>query len=336
MEKVLAGLVIPAVSIFGIVCNMAFLFVLIRVQHMRTKVNFYLANLAVVDMCFLANTLWTVIWNVFYCPFPFSFPFTTSIGCAMFYWVGYIAAYGSMIFITLMSIERYLAICKPMYHLVISSTNRCIKLVVVSWIVSAILATDAIPANSKVFTLCYVWPRNDAFFNDIPIVARYCGPSSQMIVYAKAFHLLQPVPFSIALLSSIFCYSRIILQLNRRTITKSNAEQSGSSGSGNSPSQIKTRNDIAKMLVVNGIVFFLLSSPIHFIGTLDSIQRLTGNVWIPHRILKNMIWSGRCLLYLNSSINPIIFNVMSARYRDAFRQAFGFNKPSILSPQTRQ
>ena len=286
-------------------------------------------------MWFLANTLWLSIWRVYYHPLNNKYPFSRSIGCAMFMWQCYIAIYGSMIFVTLMSIERYLAICKPMYHRVINSRNRCIKLVVVSWIVSAMLATNVIPYNSKAFIYCLAWPRNDTFFNDFPIVTTYCGQSSQMIVYGKVFGIFQPMPFFVALLSSIFCYSRIIIQLSRRTITMSNVEQSGSSG--NAPSQIvKTRNDIAKMLVVNGIVFFLLSFPVYLCSILNSIQLLTGNVWISWLTLSKMFWTGRCLLYINSSINPIIFNVMSARYRDAFRQAFGFNKPSILSPQTRQ
>ena len=56
-EKLLTSYVIPAIAIFGILCNMAFIFVLIRVKSMHMLVNVYLANLAIADMCFLANTL---------------------------------------------------------------------------------------------------------------------------------------------------------------------------------------------------------------------------------------------------------------------------------------
>ena len=61
-EGFIVGFGIPAVSIFGILCNMAFI-VLLRVQNIRTLVNFYLANLAIVDMCLLANTLFLNIFN---------------------------------------------------------------------------------------------------------------------------------------------------------------------------------------------------------------------------------------------------------------------------------
>ena len=128
----------------------------------------------------------------------------------------------------------------------------------------------------------------------------------------------------------MFCYTRIIIQLSRRTVTSSNTEQQTGGGSGTiiapSASVIKTRNDIAKMLVVNGTVFFLLSFPVLLPGTTDSVQRISGNVWLSYHQLNQMLWVGRCLLYLNSSINPIIFNIKSPRYRAAFRQAFGCSR----------
>ena len=328
MEWFIVAVAIPAVSVAGILCNVAFFFVLIRVQDMRTLVNFYLANLAVADMCFLLNTLSFSVWNAFYDPVNYASPSTTSLGCILFYWQVYIFAKGSLIFITLMGFERYLAICHPMRHRMINSKHRSVKLVVISWVLSAVLATAVIPMIAQVSIQCYLWPRDDAFFHDIPIVASYCILPPRMGVYGQVYYFIQTIPFLFAMLSSVFCYSRIIIQLSRRTITQSNVEQIGTGGSTAPPSHVtKTRNDIAKMLVVNGIVFFLLSSPAEIPGVLTSVMHLTGNAWLSHRTLVQINWVARCLLYVNSSINPIIYSIVSPRYREAFRKAFGFKAP---------
>ena len=80
------------------------------------------------------------------------------------------------------------------------------------------------------------------------------------------------------------------------------------------------------MLVVNGIVFVMLSYPAFLNGILYSVMQYSGNYdLIPNNVYNPLIWKGRCMLYLNSSINPIIYNFMSPRYRNAFRQAFGLS-----------
>ena len=236
--------------------------------------------------------------------------------------------YSSIGFVTLMTIERYLAICKPMYHRVINTKGRCFKLVISTWAIAGVYAISIIPYTSYVFKVCNLWAYDD---DEFPVVATFCQPTAyaRRARYVAIFHfVIQPVPIMLAMLSSMFCYIRIIIQLSRRTVTSSNTkQQTGGSGAITpSASVIKTRNDIAKMLVVNGTVFFLLSFPVLLPGTIDSVQRIRGNVLLSYHQLKQMLWVGRCLIYLNSSINPIIVNIMSPRYGSAFRQALGCSR----------
>ena len=46
----------PLAAAFGIINNLAFLFVLYRVKRMRTTTNFYLGNLAVSDAGFMIKS----------------------------------------------------------------------------------------------------------------------------------------------------------------------------------------------------------------------------------------------------------------------------------------
>ena len=52
-EKVLTLAVMPSILGIGILGNLTFLIVVVRLQRMRTIVNYYLANLAVCDALFL-------------------------------------------------------------------------------------------------------------------------------------------------------------------------------------------------------------------------------------------------------------------------------------------
>ena len=131
IENFLVSFAIPAVAIFGILSNMTFIFVLIRVKSMHTLVNIYLANLAIADVCALANILgrhgisfWSSQINL-----SLIEPFTKSWKCIVFNWEFYTCVNGSMLFVTLITIERYIAICKPMYHRMINTKRRCFKLV---------------------------------------------------------------------------------------------------------------------------------------------------------------------------------------------------------------
>ena len=129
----------------------------------------------------------------------------------MYFLEVYTVSDASMIFVTLVTIERYIAICKPVYHRLINTKRRCYKLVSASWVIATLLTIPSIPQIARVFTLCFVWPRDDAFFNDFPIVTSYCNLVYDFAI-STIFYLVTPIPFGVALVSSIFCYTSIIIQ----------------------------------------------------------------------------------------------------------------------------
>ena len=88
---------------------------------------------------------------------------------------------------------------------------------------------------------------------------------------------------------------------------------------------VSTRNQVALMLVVNGTVFFFCCSMAGFsiiltIMTTSGNDMLRGQSVIIYEIIFFVI------SLINSSINPIIYNVTNKTYRKAFHLAFTSQK----------
>ena len=92
------------------------------------------------------------------------------------------------------------------------------------------------------------------------------------------------------------------------------------------------RNQIARMLILNGIVFFLCLLPFRFVQLNNiSIIVLRGPIFAFD--VDVLAWVGRVTGLLNYAVNPFLYNVSNAKYRAAFVQAFTFRK-SKKSPES--
>lgn len=83
--------------------------------------------------------------------------------------------------------------------------------------------------------------------------------------------------------------------------------------------QLRVHSSIIRMLIVIVITFFISWAPFH-------AQRLVfvyGQHWTNYIEINEFLYTfSGCFYYLSCAINPIIYNVMSHRYRTAFRQTF--------------
>lgn len=83
--------------------------------------------------------------------------------------------------------------------------------------------------------------------------------------------------------------------------------------------QLKVHSSIIRMLIVIVITFFICWAPFH-------AQRLVfvyGQHWPNYIAINEFLFTfAGCFYYLSCAINPIIYNIMSHRYRTAFRQTF--------------
>ena len=99
--------------------------------------------------------------------------------------------------------------------------------------------------------LCLVWP--EKWQHRLPTV-NYCNAVTWHFIEILA--ILHFAPFAIALILNTILYALIIFRLNQRDISDDGNETKGLKSQAD-----KVRNAVARMLVINGIVFFLCLAP---------------------------------------------------------------------------
>ena len=318
---------VPTLALLGTFGNISFLFMLIRLPYMRTNVNAYLANLAIVDSLYLLIVAPIHIYSVYESPIDLSFPFTGEYSCLAFFAVGYLSYYSSVGLITVISYERYYAICWPLRHRKIRGRTRTTALLTMSWIVAVVLSGFTLTRRADLVVTCYIWPDTDKYRN-IPTRYNTCGPIGGRSFYVISMTILYIVYFFVAGVLNGYHYIKIIVVLTRRTAVPEKSLSRHAS---------QIRNQVARALVILGLVYFTSETPIR-IGDINEVLTefgLAGFLTSYQIAMLNSI--GFASLYLNSAVNSYIYVFSSSFYRQGFLEAFWIsrrkngNTPSMRS-----
>ena len=309
-------IVLPIILVIGLLTNIAFIYVTLRIKHMRIVINIYLVNLAIANVVFLGAAIGDKLWKYLGSPVLGDDSPLGSNGCIWLYFLIDMAYFASLIFITAVALCRYFAVCRP--HGLNYFKSHAKIFVVASWLLAGGLAASIIPAYSDTWVYCFQWPDVEPY-QDWPSVIRFCAPIQTWIGDYSAG--LQSIPFFIALVVNLFIYVSIILRLKQWT-------KKMSYHGINNKADISARRQLTLMLVVNGIAFFCLLAPFEFLSLFRMIASLRGGESGYFFLITNpdvrshLAWAARICSYINSVLNPIIYTVMCSSYRKAFKQAF--------------
>ncbi|XP_072046482.1 growth hormone secretagogue receptor type 1-like [Amphiura filiformis] len=308
----------PLVALFGILMNGLFLFVLARVREMKTATNVYLANLAVADIMFLVLSAVDLLrtWN----SNPgilLHFPYYTTAQCVSFSLLMKLTFYGSVCMVTLVTFERYMAICHPLKHRMIIGKKYTLKVTVVAWIAATTMGSLGSMIHVRSDSTCFLWPPG------LKEMARYHIGDVQTICFSLTLswynvsYGIQSSFFIVNLILNIVLYTLIVARLGKRNI--------GGEGSQERQNDVqRVRNQVAKMLIINGTIFFILMLPYEIHTAAEFVGSVTWyKVLIDPVMVRNFEFYGTCLRFVNSSLNPLIYGLSNPRYRQAYRKAFG-------------
>ena len=155
-----AARAIYAIAFVGalISCFLATL-VYLKSPGLQTVANIFIINLI------LANSIITVLAipiqileTIVYVPYPWIIPrpyWLASTSCRAYYFIRYLGFYATSYSLALIGYERYNAICKPLESQRQFSKKRALKLVGVTWLLSAILTIPILMTHvKKRFSLC--------------------------------------------------------------------------------------------------------------------------------------------------------------------------------------
>ena len=118
------------ISMFG---NLLIILATISDFHLHTPMYFLLSNLSFVDICFISTTIPKMLVNIQTQSKVISYE-----GCItqMHFYILFVEL--ENLILTVMSYDRFIAVCHPLHYTVIMSPILCGLMVLVSWMMSAL------------------------------------------------------------------------------------------------------------------------------------------------------------------------------------------------------
>ncbi|XP_025246891.1 olfactory receptor 4F15-like [Theropithecus gelada] len=131
--QIVLFLVFSMFYVAGILGNLLIVLTVISDSHLHSPMYFLLANLSFIDMWISSITVPKMISDLFKERKVISFQ-----GCIAQMFFIHIIGGTEMVLLVFMALDRYVAICKPLYYLTIMNFRTCTLLLVASWTIGII------------------------------------------------------------------------------------------------------------------------------------------------------------------------------------------------------
>uniref|UniRef100_A0A8C0EX60 Olfactory receptor n=1 Tax=Bubo bubo TaxID=30461 RepID=A0A8C0EX60_BUBBB len=145
-------------------------------HHLHTPMYFFLLNLSLLDLASISTTLPKAMHNSLLDKRAISY-----LGCATQVFFFYFFASGEYFLLTVMSYDRYVAICKPLHYRTLLGSRACVHMAAAAWgtgFLWAVLHT----ANTFSLPLCQ-GNTLDQFFCEIPQILKLSCSHSYLTEY---------------------------------------------------------------------------------------------------------------------------------------------------------
>lgn len=314
-SSVLMTIIYLLIFVTGIIGNTCTCVVIARNKYMHTATNFYLFSLAVSDLLLLILGLPQEIYQI-WIPVPYIFGETFCIIRGL---AAETSTNASILTITSFTVERYLAICHPLRSHTMSRLSRAVRLILLIWVVAALCA---IPMAIQFGIVYHVY-------------AGYVILDSAECVVKK------PLPHAFELSTfSFFClpvtvitvlYVLIGLRLRRSSLSQKDSSLNsdgacdyvghcggGSPRSSRQQNGYNSRRAVIKMLVAVVVAFFVCWAPFHA-QRLMAIYASSDPLPIIVSVYEALMYVSGVLYYVSATINPILYHIMSLKFRMAFK-----------------
>lgn len=307
--RVSATLVCCLVLTVGVLGNLLVPLVIWKNRDLRNSTNMFLLNLSMADLCVLVLCMPKALVEVHTRPEVWVLG---EIVCHMIPFMELVVAHVSVLTMLSISAERYYAICVPLRVGYLWTQWRAMCTIAAVWLVA--IAT-ACPLFWIVEYITVDYMDN----TKVPVCATMANSPLPIAYFVAKDVIFFLVPMVVLLL----LYTTITRHLMRHPFVDKMAMCAMRSNSGQQRSesaQHRSRKQVVFMLIAVVVCFFVCMLPSccfrQFI-IFASEETIMALGWEAYH---NINFACRIMVYVNCAMNPILYNMMSTKFRCAFRR----------------
>ncbi|XP_029472860.1 neuromedin-U receptor 1 [Rhinatrema bivittatum] len=298
------------IFVVGAIGNTLTCIVIIKHKIMKTPTNYYLFSLAVSDLLVLLLGMPLELYEL-WSNYPFLFG---TGGCYFKTLLFETVCFASILNVTALSVERYIAVVHPLKAKYVVTRKHAKRVIVTVWAISILCS---IP-NTTLIGIVHL---------DVP--GRGVIPNSSTCTLVKPrwmYNLLIQITtilfFFLPMGTISILYLLIGLQLKKEKMLQ--VLETNAAGEGDRYQNVRIqqekarRRQVTKMLFILVVMFGICWAPFHTDRLMWSfIDTWTGE---SHEIFGFVHVISGIFFYLSSAINPILYNLMSTRFREMFKE----------------
>ncbi|XP_051555255.1 neuromedin-U receptor 1-like [Myxocyprinus asiaticus] len=290
------------IFVVGVLGNGLTCIVITRHRVMRTTTNYYLFSLAISDLLVLLLGLpleLYELWN--------NYPFLFGVaGCYFKTYLFETVCFASVLNVTALSAERYRAVVHPLHAKHVATHAHAKRVIIALWAVSLLCALP----NTSLHGVATLQPRFGLTFPESAV----CTVVRDSWIYNLLVQVTAMLFFILPMLTISVLYVLIGLQLHRERDcfgSKTGLNQDGLH-------QRARHRQVTKMLCALVIVFGVCWAPFH----IDRVMWSYIDNWTVEQdhVYEYVHLLSGVFFYLGSVVNPILYNLMSSRFREMFRE----------------
>ncbi|XP_013776075.1 thyrotropin-releasing hormone receptor-like [Limulus polyphemus] len=293
------------IFLIGILGNIMVVMVVTKSRSMLTPTNCYLVNLSLADLMVLVASVPNEVLSYYLLGDEWIWG---RVGCALFIFFQYLGINASSLSITAFTVERYIAICHPMKAQMVCTINRAKKIIIGVWVFACLYCSPWL-FLTKTVPIFYKGHDN----------METCTFALSREYYLGYFFADLVLFYILPLLLSCVLYSLIARILFTSDIRRKMAKEGNPPRDSARNTNTSARVQVVKMLAVVVAIFATLWLPYRALVVYNSFAK--------HRYMEAwFLMFCKTMIFINSAINPILYNAMSVKFRRAFRRTLSCRK----------
>jgi len=310
--KVAAQMVVfTFIIIATIVGNSLICVSVVKFRHLRTNTNFILLSLALTDLSMviimILNAVTTVTGKWIFGEWC----------CRAVASIGLTLSFVSILHLCALSVDRYIAIQKPLRYLFIVTRRRVTTILLLIWLsVVVILNVPLADFDFRADTYGCASPSTQGSSRDSPY-----------IFFLVALFVI--LPFAIICFSNAVVFKTAFTQARQLSkVERSLRESSADICDQYEPQQeektvdnhsLKREIKSARTFALVLGIFLLCYTPFYTAGT---YRKIAGPIRVPRNVMIITMW----VAFANSFCNPIVYGLRYSPFRKAFKQLCSFGR----------